>query len=319
MVVINCKCLQNISLKDKTWIHRGGSVDYYYIPSSVEELIEVGKSLFLEERDFIAVGHTSNIYFKDSFNIDSIVDTKKLTEFNVLDDETLVADCGAHMSKISQYCVENGVVGYEGMINLPGTVGGAIVNNSGCYNCGIDKVLKSIDLLTPQGDIINITNKELGYTFRNSKLKSGELKGIVLRAYLDISNKGNVEELKKIALENTSNRKETQDPPAYNLGTTVNFSIYKSNFRNIFIRLISKVLVVLIRDLQKRNRTLKNLILFMYGKRSLAKYISDKRMQCFLWKDEKADLYFEEYLKLIDEVYTHYSVEIEIKERKIIL
>lgn len=309
----NCKCLHDVFLKDKTWIHRGGKVSNYYIPESIEQLIEVGRMLYLENRDFLAVGHTSNLYFKNSFNINSIVDTKQLTAFNILDDKTLVADCGAHMSKLSQYCVENGFVGYQGMINLPGTVGGAIVNNSGCYNCGIDKVLKSIDLLTPKGDIINIANKELGYSFRDSKLKTGELKGVILRAYLDISNKGNVEVLKKIALENTSNRKATQDPPAYNLGTTVNFFHYKTNLKNIFIRTVSKIMTLMIRDCHKRNRTLKKLILFMYDRSYLDKYISDKRMQCFLWKDENSDLYFEQYLELLRDIYKKSFIEIQIK------
>lgn len=311
---MNCACLNNISLSEKTWIHRGGNVKYYYLPNSVEELIEVGRYLYSGKSDFLTIGHTSNIYFKNSFNIDNIIDTKRLSSYNILDKDTLIADCGAHVSKLSKYCVENGFVGYEGMINLPGTLGGAIVNNSGCYNCGIDKVLKSIDLLTPEGRIENITKKELGYTFRKSRLKTGEIKGIILRAYLDISIKGNIEELKKIAAENTNNRKITQDPPAYNLGTTINYSTYKLNVKNIIIALTSRFLNLITRDFTKRTRVLKELILFMYGRTYLSKYISDKRINCFLWVDEKADNFFDDYVSLLNEVYKHSEMEIEIKQ-----
>lgn len=311
---MTCNCLHNVSLRDKTWIHRGGNVNNYYLPKSIEELIVVGRYLFHNRKDFITIGHTSNIYFKDSFNIDCIIDTKQLTSFQIVDSETLVCDCGVHMSKFSQYCVENGFVGYEGMINLPGTLGGAIVNNSGCYNCGIDKVLKSIDLLTPEGRIENITKKELGYTFRKSRIKTGDIKGIILRAYLDISIKGNIEELKKIAAENTNNRKITQDPPAYNLGTTINYSTYKLNVKNIIIALTSRFLNLVTSDFTKRTRALKKVILFMYGRTYLSKYISDKRINCFLWVDENADLFFDDYVSLLSEVYKHSEMEIEIKQ-----
>jgi UDP-N-acetylmuramate dehydrogenase len=311
---MNCECINNISLSERTWIHRGGNANYYYIPNSVEELIEVGRYLYSDKREFLTIGHTSNIYFKNSFNINSIIDTKRLSSYKILDKDTLVADCGTHMSKLSKYCVENGFVGYEGMINLLGTLGGAIVNNSGCYNCGIDKVLKSIDLLTPDGRIENITRKELGYTFRKSRIKTGEIKGIILRAYLDISAKGNTEELKRIAAINTCNRKMTQDPPAYNLGTTINYSTYKLNVKNILIALISRFLNLVTSDFTKRTRALKKVILFMYGRTYLSKYISDKRINCFLWVDENADLFFDDYVSLLSEVYKHSEMEIEIKQ-----
>ena len=270
--------------------------------------------MYANDKVFLTIGHTSNIYFKNSFNIDNIIDTKQLTSYRIIDDETLMCDCGVHMSKLSQYCVSQGFVGYEGMINLPGTVGGAIVNNSGCYRCGIDKVLKFVDLLTPDGNIVNISSKELGYTFRNSYLKNGIIKGVIVRAYLDISNKGNIEILKRVAAENTNNRMETQDPPAYNLGTTLNCSYYKKNFRNIIIRITSRILIVSIKNTKKRSEILKKLILFIYGRSYLDKFISNKRMSCFLWKDENADLYFDDYLKLIGDIYKHHTIEIEIKE-----
>lgn len=311
---MNCRCENNVYLKDKTWIHRGGVVNAYYSPCSVDELVEVATELYNNNTVFLTIGHTSNIYFKNSFNIDAIIDTRRLVSFRVLDTNTLCCDCGVHMSKLSQYCVENGFEGYEGMINLPGTVGGAIVNNSGCYNCGIDKVLKSIDLLTPNGNVVNLTNKELGYTFRNSDLKNGKRKGVVLRAYLDISKKGDIEKLKAIALHNTRNRKETQDSPAYNLGTVINAYCYKINWRNIIIGITSKCLYYVVKDANKRSITLKKLILFLYGKRFLIPYISDKRMQCFLWKDEQADLYFDDFLKLMRTIYKTGSIEIEIFE-----
>ena len=146
----------NTTLAKHSWLRRGGNVKYWWLPKNREELVNIGRFLYENNQPFITIGHTSNIYFKDSFSIDHIIDTRKLTSYEILNDNLIICDCGVHMSKLAKYAILNGIEGYEGFINLPGTVGGAIVNNSGCYRCGIDKVLKSIELLTPEGKIVNL-------------------------------------------------------------------------------------------------------------------------------------------------------------------
>lgn len=123
---IPCKFQRNVSLKDKTWIHRGGEVDYWLQPETTEELEAVGALLYSQHQPFVTIGHTSNTYFKNSFNIRYVVDTRHLTRFFIQDEITLVCECGAPMAKVSQFCVEKGIGGYEGMVELPGTVGGGV-------------------------------------------------------------------------------------------------------------------------------------------------------------------------------------------------
>lgn len=307
------ECSRNTKLAERSWIHRGGDVKYWWSPKNTEELVEIGRFLFKHNQKFITIGHTSNIYFKDSFKIDHIIDTKKLTKYEILIDENLiVCDCGVHMSKLSMRAVINGYAGFEGMINLPGTVGGAIVNNSGCYECGIDKVLKSIDLLTEEGVVLNLKAKDLEYSFRTSNLKTGKLKGIILRAFMDISVKESSEKLIRIAEDNTKDRIESQDPPANNLGTIVNVGGYNSNFKNAIIRGLLKAYKFIDKSPRHNFKLSKSLILTLYNKRHLSKYISDKRMGCYIWNDKDADMFFDEYLDLIRSVYKHSSIEIEV-------
>lgn len=122
--IFHCHIERNVSLKNKTWIHRGGQVDYWLQPSTIEELVEVGRQLYNQTEPFITIGHTSNIYFKNSFNIKYVVDTRKLVGFKRIDNNTLMVECGTPISRVSRFCVDNSIAGYEGMINLPGTVGG---------------------------------------------------------------------------------------------------------------------------------------------------------------------------------------------------
>lgn len=308
------KCLHDISLHTKTWIHRGGNVNSYYIPENIDELAQIGKALYANGTDFMTIGHTSNIYFKDSFCIDAIIDTKQLRSYHQTDEQTLRCECGVHINLLSKYCIKKGFAGYEGLVNLPGTIGGAIVNNAGCYKCGIENILKSIDLLTPEGKIINIPKEQLKYTFRNSSLKNGQLKGIILYAYLDISNKDDAENLEKIAVANTHDRKITQEPPTNNLGSTVNCFYRKRNLKNTVIKITSILVSSVIKDPCRNFKLIKKLTLTLYGKKHLYGYISNKKIECFLWKDANADKYFNDYISLIDAIYSSYSIEIEIKE-----
>ena len=309
-IEIPCKFIKDVSLKDKTWIHRGGMVNYWLQPQTIEELVSVGKKLYQDKESFVPIGYTSNTYFKNGFNIKYVIDTRLLKRFCIIDDKTLLCECGAPMSKVSQYCVEKGISRYEGMIGLPGAVGGAIYCNSGCYDCGIDKTLIEIELLTEQGEIIKVSAEKMKYEFRTSAMKRGELNGIILRAYFDISKREDSNILQSIANKNSLNRKQTQDPPTQNLGSTFNYTGYKRGLRNNIIKNVMRVYSRISKDTNKRYLVRKRITCLIYNKMSIFKYISDKRMNCFIWKDDGADAAYPKYMEMMRRIYSDVDVEI---------
>lgn len=176
-------------------------------------------------------------------------------------------------------------------------------------------MLKTIDILTPDGNIRQLTTYDLKYSFRSSALKRGELQGIILRAYFDISCHGDIEKLQSVARSYEKDRKTTQDPPANNLGTTVNHGQRRiEGFRGFIIKVCQKLYRYYTKDKGKNYRFNKWLTCMVYNRMEVFKYISDKRMGCFIWKDEKADKVFEGYIKLMRRAYKGCSMEIEIRE-----
>ena len=309
-ISIPCKFQKDVVLKDKTWIHRGGMVSYWLQPEDIDEIIAVGRMLYQANEPFVTIGHTSNTYFLNSFNIKYVIDTRHLKGFYELDDSTLVCECGAPMAKVSRYCVERGIAGYEGMVGLPGTVGGGIFCNSGCYGCGIDSTLKEIELLTTKGEVKRLSAQQLDFDFRTSAMKKGVLQGIILRGYFDISRRLKVNQLISIAEKNTADRKETQDPPAQNLGSTLNTHGIKGGLRNNIIKLLIRINCHVTKDKQKRYAFRKRMICLLYNAKSIEKYISDKRMNCFIWRDECADDAYPLYLEMMNKVYLNCIEEI---------
>ena len=243
-------------LHDRTWIHRGGDVNIWFQPLSLEELETVGNKLYGCKSDFVTIGHTSNIYFRNTFNIDYVIDTRKLNHLAEVDGSTIECWCGTPTKTIARYCVEHGYSRYEGLIDLPGTIAGAVVNNAGCFGCGIDNVLKYIEILKEDGTICTVERDELNYRFRNSSLKDGTLKGIILRVFLDISEKKDCSVLKKIAEQNHRIRLFSQDPPSNNLGSTINVIGNFKGGKGLILRMIRKTLNMLRINKELNNKVL---------------------------------------------------------------
>ena len=203
----------------------------------------------------------------------------------------------------------------RGWSTFPALWGGGIFGNSGCYGCGIENVLKSIDFLSTDGNISQLAVDDLEFTFRSSALKRGELQGIILRAYFDISCRDNIGNLQTAARSYEEDRKETQDPPANNLGTTVNHSQRRiEGVRGFLIKLCQKIFRYYTKNKEKTYRFNKWLTCIVYNRMDVLRYISDKRMECFIWKDDKADKAFEGYIELMSQAYKDCSIEIEVKE-----
>ena len=70
--------------------------------------------------------------------------------------------------------IEAGIQGFEGLIDLPGTVAASLYGNAGCYGCSISSLLKSATILTEDGEVINAGKEWFDFTKRSSSLKRGD-------------------------------------------------------------------------------------------------------------------------------------------------
>lgn len=174
-------------------------------------------------------------------------------------------------------------------------------------------MLQRVEILKENGNIVKMRREELGYSFRSSALKRGEIKGIILRAFFDISKFENKELLERKAEECTRDRKRTQDPPAHNLRTTVNCFGLRNNLRNRMIGRCTRIFTLLTSNNSRVNSVRTLLTCLIYGKPKLFNYISRKRINCWLWKDDRADLFFPDYIQMVRKMYDRVSIEIEVK------
>lgn len=230
-------------------------------------------------------------------------------------EEFIHCDCGVQLSKLSSMCIERGYKGFSKLISIPGTIGAAIFGNSGHGESAnkdtITSHLHSVSLLTASGDIVELSKKDLRLSRRSSALKRKEISGNIVRACFKIE-LGDANQEKEIAMNIKKNRKLYLESPYLNLGSVFVLGEPKDNLINRILSIFMKWAPLFI----GRNRSAKlrkNILLSIFRCKSLSPYISDRVLNTFIWRDDKAPELFEFYKNFINRVYTNPTIEIDIK------
>ena len=315
---INYQC--NVSMKKRTWIHRGPIVPIFIIPQNKEELELVIRLLLESNLSYKVIGHTSNIYMQDTYKVDAVIATSQISSYS-FNETTITCDTGVNISRLSKECVEKGYKGFEGLVGLPGTVGAAIVNNASCFKCAPSYMLLSATILTIEGHKIikeQVTKDFFQFEHRSSSLKRHEKDAIVLDVTLRLDQTNNIKELKALADVYIQRRKDTQNGKAYNLGSI--FSSRKPKPLGIMSLGVAKtphVFALRFADHFFRGkrfyRLMRNgLLLRLYGYSDVIPYVSKKNINCFLWLDDGADAAFIRYQEFMYKCFDCGPLEIEI-------
>lgn len=243
----------NVPLCKVSWLSNSyngtGYIKKLFYPETVAELVNLVKEINNNREKFLIIGHTSNIYFMPDYVCDNMISTKHLNNY-IIKNEKLVCECGVKVSGLSREMVAQGYIGFEGLVDLPGTIGGGLYGNAGCYDCHVAENLMKLEILTDDGTLKMISKEDMKYSVRSSALKRGEMKGVITRAFFNIE-KGDKIALKKIATSNHENRMKTQPGPAHNLG-----SIYAHEEPTLLfycIRALSHIYGLLLKCFGKKN------------------------------------------------------------------
>lgn len=306
----------DISLKKRTWIHRGGISGLYISPNSAKDLECVVSFLYSEGIKFLLIGHTSNIYIHNECNISVVVSTSRCRSYHFVNNE-LYCEAGVGVINLSKDMINHGIKGFEYLTGVPGTIGAALVNNSSCRNNSISQLLLRAKVVLNDGSIKILYPDDFKFEFRNSVFKKHELEGTIISACLKVET-GDAQVLQQLAEENDKDRTLRLEGHAYNLGCTVNrcFINGKMSLWLRIILLLNSIFVTpfIINKIEKRNQR-RDLICWITGYKTIAPYISSKNPIIFRWLDEGADSVFPIYLDFMKKVYKTDKVEIEIIDK----
>ena len=167
---ISGKISFNESLSKLSWFNLGGPAKILFRPKNLQEL-----SIFLKEvkaaEEIKILGAGSNTLVRDGgFNGVIIKFGKFFSHISLFDPNTIIAGASILDKKVSSFALENSLSGFEFLSCIPGTIGGAVKMNSGCYGDEISKILVSLQVMDFKGNIRIIQSPDIKFHYRGSNL-----------------------------------------------------------------------------------------------------------------------------------------------------
>ena len=153
----------------RNWFNTDSYAEIIFRPQDIDDLQYFLKN-FSKKEDIKIIGAASNIIFKNKVTKGVII--KLTAKFSLIKHKQNIIEIGtATLCKnAAQYSQNNSLTNLEFMTGIPGSIGGAIAMNAGCYGSEISDFLISATALDLNGNIINLTNNDFGFHYRGSHL-----------------------------------------------------------------------------------------------------------------------------------------------------
>ena len=203
-------------LKKKNWFNIGGKSKVFYKAENLKELVNFIKKLKGSEKIFI-LGAGSNTLISDNL-FDGVVIKlgRNFNNISLLDEDIVIAGSAVLDKALSDFAINNNLSGFEFLSCIPGTIGGGIRMNAGCFNKEFKDILLSIQAIDYLGNVITLPAKEIKFEYRKTSLSDGlvflsaSFKGI----------KGNAREIKNLTNELKLKKEKTQPTRIKTSGST---------------------------------------------------------------------------------------------------
>jgi UDP-N-acetylmuramate dehydrogenase len=208
---------ENVPLAPYTSARIGGPADIVITAETAAELVRIVSLLWKQGLPYTILGGGSNVLVSDKGVRGVVVMNRaKGVKFHAGDQPSVTAESGVVFSNLANRCASRGLTDLEWAATVPGTVGGAVYGNAGAFGGDMAGNLISAELLTDKGRE-RFSVEQMGYGYRTSALKRGEIKGIILSAELGLHNSTKDDVTVKIQ-QFSAHRKATQ-PPGASMGS----------------------------------------------------------------------------------------------------
>jgi UDP-N-acetylmuramate--alanine ligase len=179
------KIKKNIKLAPYTTFKIGGLTDLFFKTNKIEEL----KKIVVEARKFklpiFILGGGSNILISDE-GFRGLVIKNNCRKIKVKHNR-IIAESGALLSDVVKKTIDFSLSGLEFAAGIPGTIGGAIVNNAGFPDKSIGNILTRALILDEKGKVQEVDNSYFKFKYRASRLKKTISKDIILKVELQLA------------------------------------------------------------------------------------------------------------------------------------
>lgn len=164
---ITAKVVFNKPLKEYTSIKCGGLADIFIQP---EKLSDVRKILPFAKKHAIPVtflGKGTNVLVGSNGIRGITLQTENLCKISLCV-TSITVECGTDINSLVNTAIDKGLQGLEMFYGLPGTIGGSIFGNAGCFGSEISDHLDWVEVITHDGEVVRVLTKDAEFSYRSS-------------------------------------------------------------------------------------------------------------------------------------------------------
>ncbi|NJN94811.1 MAG: FAD-binding protein [Anaerolineales bacterium] len=176
---------QNELLAGHTTFRLGGPAEIWLAVASIKELVTAVTLARQYRVPVFILGGGANLLISDT-GIRGLVIENRASKVEIppapFKEEggrvKIVAESGTVLPNLARRCARRGLSGLEWAVGVPGTIGGAVVNNAGAYGSDMAHNLSRVELLAPTGERLWQPVEWFEYAYRTSRLKRGQGSGV---------------------------------------------------------------------------------------------------------------------------------------------
>ena len=165
----------NVSVNEDMSTHptfkAGGKADIFVSPGNIKEAETVIRLLLTDNIPCTVIGNGSNLLVSDKGYQGVILKVHSALSSIRVEGEHVFAQAGATMAQVARVALEHGLTGLEFASGIPGTVGGGVVMNAGAYDGEMKQVVKNVEVLSSEGEVLTLDNETMEFGYRTSSIK----------------------------------------------------------------------------------------------------------------------------------------------------
>ena len=157
-------------LKKLNWFNIGGRAEIFFKPNTLKSLVKF-LNIYSKRSKIFILGAGSNVLINDTTYQGVIIKLgKNFSNFSILKENLVVAGCASSQKSLSEYAKENSLGEMEFLACIPGSVGGGIRMNSGCFESEFKDILVSVQYIDFDGAVKTINSKNINFEYRGTDL-----------------------------------------------------------------------------------------------------------------------------------------------------
>ena len=178
---------EKVKLSNYSWFNLGGDAEYFFKPKDINQLLQILEEATKKNLKTTILGAGSNTLFRDKGVKGAVIKLGRSFSYTKLINNDIIEVGAATLDrKVADFAKDNNICNLEFLACIPGSIGGAIIMNSGCYNNDISKILLSIQAIDKKKlKQIEIQKDDIEFVYRGSNLSddliitSVRLKGLL--------------------------------------------------------------------------------------------------------------------------------------------